>query len=259
MNILQAKQILSAYTMDKEIAAKDPDVKEAFEMMSQDKELEKWFLQEQSFDKAFAEKMESISPPDRLKENILSAYSASNKEDFKVDNHSTNSTSSPKWLWPLAIAACFVALASITLNIIKTRLDSSPIDALITDIVAYDAYGRFQKLEPSDWFEIEKILEKNNAPVLHSVPVKFQNVDIAGCLSFSHNDHRVSLICIKKDESKFFHLYVVDLENSNNFKAIPQPTYKIFNERPAATWTDNFHLNIMLVNDDEKDSLKQLL
>lgn len=258
MDTLQAKQILAAYPVGKK-DVDDAQFREALALVDKDEALREWLMQEQAFDEAFAEKLASFSPPERLKERILSDHTLFSKRLSEIDNRSYRNILGNKWLQPFAIAACFIAITFIGFNLIKAPNSPIGINDFIAGVVEYDAYANLKEFEPGDWFLVAETLEKNNTPVLHSVPVKFQNTEVAGCLSFKHKDHPVSLLCIKKGEDKFYHLYIIDLEGADKFKPIPQPTFKVFNERPAATWTDQSHLNIMLVNDNEQESLKQLL
>src|SRR5437660_3876567 len=195
MNREEAKYLLRAYRVAGQ-DARDPQFREALEMLKHDVELAQWFAQEQAVDRKLAEKIGSFPVPPDLKSKLLAAR--------KI-------VQPPRWwqkpAWLAGAAACGALVVTLVALAIR-----SPGKVQFADFRSYvgtvagDKPGQLD-LMSRELASVRQWLNSRNAPADFLIPAGLNGLPSLGCRVLDWNSRKVSFVCFELENKQMVHLF----------------------------------------------------
>jgi len=204
MTIQEAKLILHAYRPSGEDSA-DPFFSKALELARTNPELGAWFAEQQKFDAAMGQALQSQLPPADLKARILS-------QQILPTAPKRLSFSSFKLLAPLAAAVVFFA-GLFTLHessFFFVGGHAMTLTAFASQALTIKEQGVALGMKSTDPEQLRKWLAERGAPASFVIPPGLRGVPSAGCQSYTINGTKVSLVCFNLGDNRIAHLFIVD-------------------------------------------------
>ena len=245
MNPDEAKTILLLYrpgTADDG----DPQIAEALALARREPELARWLKEHCARQEALRAKFRQITPPDGLKEQIISEQAARGK--IAVWRRNTAFTMA-------AILVALLVLASFwfphgpkddTFAIYRSRMAG----------VALRGYG--MDLVTNNPAQIQAFLAENSAPANYVLPAPLGKTDMAGCAIQIWQGAKVSMICFRTgrplppDQSSDLWLFVVDRAAVKDAPAAGARQFVRINKLMTVTWTQGDKLYVLGTEGDEQ-------
>jgi hypothetical protein len=198
MNSDAAKEILSAYRSNDQDGA-DPIFREALDQMESDRELKKWFDEQQAADRTIREKLATIEPPADLQAKILAGIRGEKVRRFALPQ-----------VW-LAAAACLV-VGGIAVFYSLRQTGSDRFQEFKTDAMAMVSAqgGPVLDLWTADVSQTQNYLRDHQAPYDEWLPNRLKSMETAGCRAFVWKDYPASLTCFRLPNGMLLHLVVID-------------------------------------------------
>jgi anti-sigma factor RsiW len=198
----EAKEILWAYRPEAGDTA-DPKVGEALEAARRDPELMRWYEQQRAVDEAIRAELRQIVVPPGLRERILGAREVRKRVPRRR-------------LTQLVAVAAAVALAVIVGQRF-TADESSGFDAYREKMVEFVSDEYELSAEADDLEGLRRFFAKIAWPSDYVVPEPLKVVPVEGGTAMDWRGHRVSLLCLEREEHEDIWLFVIDRS------ALPDP------------------------------------
>jgi len=205
--------------------ADDPRFAPALELVQRDPALERWFAEQQEFDRTISERLCRLPVPPTLKEELLATQ-------VQVKPSAWNLASA--WLM---LAASLVLVVFVALN---WRNDSVPADfaEYRADIIplAVELSKQLEFRDP-DLAPLEKALAQAGAPVPKTLPPVLRHLPSTGCRVIPWKWRKVSLIYYLP---KGLELYLLVVRR-DGFQGVPPAEIPALAQSGAwsiACWTD---------------------
>lgn len=282
----QARFILRSFRPDGADAA-DPDFADALKLAMENRELGEWLASERAFDAAFANALEAVNLPERLREDIMGCMAAE-RGDFPQAEDETDAawigavatiqapaslrdsvltamdrtvtaeepakvSLSRRWTVPLAAAA------GIALAFLATR-GPSPSETVVSrgvqmDVVkagfiqAYETPGFALEHKQADKQLMINHLRERGLPCPNCLPPGLQDVKGLGCREWVIDDRRGSLICFQMGEHGLVHLLIFRREDvSGDFPTMDHPDITQSGKWSSARWEHDGKVFLLLSN-----------
>ena len=188
----EARLVLAGYRPNGADAS-DPRLAEALALARHDPELAAWFLRQQEFDSAVADRLGAVTPPPLLRDEI---FVSARFHPRRID---------PR----LRLAAVALVLLGFTAGLVSWRV-SSIATAAEADLVMFAANYAFNGItlqkESDDTRALRNWLAAQHAPLPSEWPTALVSLRGLGCRTLSFKGRAVSLICFGQDHE--FHLFV---------------------------------------------------
>ncbi len=224
----------------------DPALAEAFAHMGRDPSLMQWFSREQAMDRAVAEKLAEVVPPQGLREAILAGARA---EMGPASQHAW--WRSPAWM---GIAASLILLLGV-IGFLGKRAEAAP-ETIAEFASDYIAGSFFLSQRSANLDELKGWLSRQHAPLPSELPNGFRQLRSLGCKTLSYNGKDITLICF--GEGKEYHLFVARRSDYPDITALPKPQYLERKGLAAASWSDAEN-HYVVVTDDTLKALRECL
>lgn len=257
MNPSEIKQVLQRVRSNA-IGAEDEQVQRAFQELETNPELKAWFEQEEKFNQAMGNELQSITPPPNLRKNILRAM-----EDAKpASSEIPQSKPAPflNWMLPLAAAAALI----FAFVIFIPQGESPEVSALeaFPDSLAFikktiiENYDFQLEKRSQSLPELQAYLASYGTPNYSEESTKLLSMNPLGCLRLEYKGVDLGLICFE-DQTFVYHVLSAsrnELQNlfpdltSENLPAIfesGQTSFKV--------WTDSQNVNILTHNGSNQE------
>ncbi|MDA0346261.1 MAG: hypothetical protein O3C43_02900 [Verrucomicrobia bacterium] len=200
MDILEAKQILSAYQSGKDHFS-DPHMLEALGLLDKEPELAAWFENQLAFDRQVQEALADAPDIDGLKDAILADYRKARHN--KVVSYIR---------WASAIAAVLLigvgGFLGYAANYNSKMHDYATLREGMSHFIA-KSYFMLDYMD-KDLANIEDWLQDKDAPLYESVPALLAQKEPIGCKKMEWQGHEVSLVCFHREDGKIIHMFVAE-------------------------------------------------
>jgi len=201
MNNKEAKFLLQGYRPNGR-DAQDPQFIEALEQVKRDPVLTQWFSEQQTFDHAISEKVQSLPVPANLKADILAG----------------RKTLRPTTWWTrrstvTALAACFVAMLGLVAILMSSpgSHDFATYRAEMVRFVTDVEKGREPlQLTSGDLASIQGWISENSIHKNVELPRSLTAGSGVGCRVMDWKGESVALACFRLGGGKVAHLLVID-------------------------------------------------
>jgi hypothetical protein len=196
----KAKFLLCAYRPNG-ADAQDEIFRDALNHAARDPELAAWFKEQREFDSVIAGKLEEITPPAGLKSAILAGLE-------------TQPVAKRHRYRPLLAIAALAVLSGMVLYPMYLRdwnnqaRFSGYQQAALAIVTSHMGPGLDMKTP--DFCLTQDFIEENRGPCAPELPVRFRDLNTAGCKIFQWNGHPVSLTCFRLPSGELLHLFVTD-------------------------------------------------
>lgn len=262
MNDQRILEILETYRPGEGMEA-DPEVRQALERAAGDQKLSAKRREIEEFDRVFAEKLQSVKPPESLYADILKQA-----HDRKSLPQGQGKVLFPNWFHPTAFAAAAAIILLLALSFTYWNPPAQPEAARLqtagfSNPVTETAQALYANLRPSfrsrDGSEIVQFLKSRGGMVPESMPGGVPWSQSFACDVIQVDGKTVSLVCFRGPKSgEKFHLFMFQRRDFENVSipGIPQ----ISNDGKAcnATWSDGNMIHV-LYSDSGEENLRQLL
>lgn len=244
----EVKLILGAYRpngTDRE----DVEMAEALENARHDPELNRWFENELAFDTAITSKLQDVSAPHGLREQILAGQRFTRHRSSAMQN----------WA-PLAIAAsiAFAFAAGWWTGTEKGERNTytNGFTEFRSDMVQTLESGIELDARSSDLMQLIDHTRLKSAPSPQSLSIS-SSASPMGCKVIEWKGRKVSLFCFKDNQGQIIHLFVNEIE--------PQGTPTSFSderivarvqELPTLKWSTDDHQFLLVGQTPETDLSK---
>ncbi len=245
MNREEAQFILSAYRPGTE-DDHDPQFQAALDLVRQDQDLARWFVQQQAVDAAFARQLRSALPvPPDLKEYLLLAR--------------RTVLPSPWWrrpAWLAAAASLALLLGSGWGYVRHTQTQRfadfrSTVEPAVMDMVTHNDVMGLDQDQLKSW------LAAQQGHADYVLPSRLAGVGVAGCKVLNWQGHKVTLLCFKTG-GKHADVFVVDAAELPGTAAGPVPVYAVHDGFTTALWRHEGKIYYLAGNISQYD-LERLL
>jgi len=232
MNIEEAKAILRAHSPGR-AGAEDPEIVQALEAVSEDRELARWWAEESALDSKITANLAGEPLPADLRERILSGK-ASLKE---------RAPSAPWWRGFGAMAAALAILvASAALWLHETHQKNPPTlaawqsDSLETLNRVLSSADKLDTLSP-DSSVLRTWLANKQDPSPAALPASLVQLKSLGCKTVTIGDRKVSIICFHTSATQLAHLVTVDAHGLEPRPPDRQPEFIRKGDWVTASWS----------------------
>ncbi|MEO8439786.1 MAG: hypothetical protein ABI540_06135 [Spartobacteria bacterium] len=238
MDEQQARLILESYRPGVDL--EDAEIVAALETAGRNPESARWLEEEQAFDRAIGEHIQSIPAPYGLKTRILARRPAPVTSRFA------------RLILGLAGAVALLFLLAQVADLWRNRgaESSNLLPAYASEMVSFIKVAPSLDLVSPNLRAIMGWLEDEKAIPPH-VPVKLALLDPVGCRVLSFRQHDVTLICFNRESGKLAHLFVVDRAALPGLKPGAAVVFQREGEWMTATWAENDQVYMIAVQGDE--------
>ncbi len=254
MNRDKAKEILQVHPPDAH-PNDDPDVRRAFEKLSEDERLKAWYEEEKAFDRAVAQNLKRFPAPSALKEEILEGA-----------NLRPSVVSFP-WIRPAyAAAAAIVLLTALAWGfLVMDREGASPQVAGETSRASPEFFGdlpSFFEREPdydhfsTDLAELRRHVRDHGGPDPADVfPASLETVKGSRCRVFEQEQKRVSLICMEEQNSVIHFFVIEETRPASPAVTRTEPRFTEMGDWSFADWNESGKTCVLAIR-GSKEKLK---
>lgn len=244
MNNEEAKFILQAYRAGGQ-DANDPQFAEALNQAQKDPEVAAWFAQEKSLDTAISQKLKAYPVPPSLKSGILAGRKVVQLR--------------PAWqrpvVWALAASVAFL----ITFFALWPNLNPASLGSYRKEMAARLTDGHYLlQMTNEDMTKLRQYLATQAGHSDFVLPAGLEGKPGVGCQVLDWNGKKVTLICMRTDQSGFVHLFVINRTDLPNPPPQGAPLFAKAGDWMTAAWTlgDKSYL---LTGRTDRDTLASLL
>lgn len=254
MDNREAKMILSAYRANGADAA-DPFFAEALEQVRHDPELDRWFNEQRHFDQTMHQALQSIQPPQQLRERLLV-----NRRVVQINQ--------PLGWWarlrsrPVAWMAMAASLLLVfTLTWMFYPKSSAPLTTaqLIQEVIDLKESGKISlgKMggNPDD---LRAWLSQQGSPANFTIPSGLTALGGMGCQSFTIHGNKVSLVCFMLDRERMVHFFIVE-SRALDHPPKAEPSFHRRGRVTVATWSRDGLTYVLLGKDADEQTLRRLI
>ncbi len=239
MNEQEARLILQACPPDA-AERSDPQLVEALQMAERSPELARWLAEEQAFDRAMSAHLAALPAPFGLKTRIL------------AQNAPPPSSRVARWIFSLAGAA---ALLFLLVQVVDFwRGGATPMSAALpsyaSEMVSFVRLPPPLDMESSNLGTIKDWLAQNKK-LSPEVPTNLAALSPAGCRILSYREHKVTLVCFRREKGGLAHLFVVDRSALPMVKPGDAPSFVREGEWTTAIWAEGDRAYMIAVEGDE--------
>jgi hypothetical protein len=218
----------------------DPQFAGALRMLDENRELARWWEEEQAFDKAIATHVAALPEPFGLKTRILARAAAPQRFRFA------------RWMVGLAGAAAVLFLLAQVADVWRnTKVASVALPDYADEMVSFVKMPPPLELMSSDLSAIEHFVSTKDAIVPADMPPRLAALDPVGCRILSFRGHDVTLICFKRDNGGLAHLFTVDRSVLPQVKPGDPVAFERAGEWMTATWSEKDRVYMIAVEGDE--------
>jgi hypothetical protein len=219
----QAKEILLLYrpgTTD----AEDPEVVEALALARHDRELARWFDQQQAFQIAMRAKFRQVKVPEHLRVALLASQ--------KVVPLPVAWWQRPAWLAAAAVILVFLGLAAFWSKPQKPDTFADYLKKMVW--TAENPY--FMDLTNSDMRVLRATLAEKRAPTGYALTPGLQKLPLTGGAALKWRNNTVSMLCFDRGNKQMVFLFVLQ---RSALKDPPPETPKVVSvdELSTASWS----------------------
>ena len=235
MDILEAKQILSAYQSGKDHFS-DPHMLEALGLLDKEPELAAWFESQLAFDRQVQKALADAPDIDGLKDAILADYSKLRKN--KVVRYIQ---------WASAIAA--ILLVSVggflgyAANYNSKMHEYSTLREGMSHFIA-KSYFLLDYLD-KDLTKIEDWLQEKDAPMYESVPALLAEKEAIGCKKMNWKGQEVSLVCFHREDGKIIHMFVAERDGFSEEAIASLDKVMLSHDLETGGWVTDTHVYLL--------------
>jgi hypothetical protein len=241
MNKKEAQFILESYRPGTEDDS-DPLFREALALAKNDPELLLWLEKNDAMDKEVRRALEGITPPETLKQAILSATQAALETHHKQE---TSSTTHAHWWqspWTLSMAASIALTLLIAVSIIDPR--EAEADWTVSRIFDSASAQLNEPLLPeSERVSLGTLKERLNSGDLPHPSTRAEATQ--GYTLLNWDGLSVERWTFSSETGAIYNLYVIDSESLNPEPSISTPLFKQMQETAFAAWTANGALYVL--------------
>jgi hypothetical protein len=235
MNILEAKQILSAYQTGRDHFS-DPHMLEALSMLDKEPDLAVWFENQLAFDRQVHEALVDAPGVDRLKDAILA--------DYRKARHSKV----VRYIrWASAIAALILVGVGGFLGYAANYNSKMHDYATLREGMAYFIAGSYFTLDfvDKDLDRIGNWLVEQKLPMYEGIPDSLAAKEPIGCKKMSWRGQEVSLVCFHREDGKIIHLFVADRSNISEAAIANLDEVLISHDIETGGWVTDTHVYLL--------------
>lgn len=210
MNRDEARFLLAAVRPG-EVDRSDPKIAEAMQLLADDPELQAWFEKSNRFDQAMSDRLAEVAPPEGLRDSILTGMEASGAAHF-----------GRRRAVLFSLAAVLAVAGFLTWLLSGPGIDQGP-EEQIADVSHFERAmgGVLSELQGLDVHssDPQELLHWLREQETVAVPALAASGDSSepgylGCKIVEWRGHRVSLICMKRDDGQSempnLHLFTID-------------------------------------------------
>jgi hypothetical protein len=247
MDSREARFILSAYRPEGQDAS-DPRMAGALEQVRCDPILQRWFDDAVVFDATVTETLRAISPPNELRESILTGLKVSRASLW------------PRRLGKWTIAAALILTASLGWLIWHQTRPAHLADwqkqalEVVSSLVRNESSFDAQSNRPAD---LVAWLHANRLPAPQTLPQNLAKLESLGCKTFSRNGTLVSIICFTRPDGGLIHLVTTSAPApARSRKSAPDVVQR--GKWATATWRQDEEIH-MLALEGSPEQLRSYL
>ena len=249
MTIDEAKLILQGYRAGGE-DDHDPIFAEALQLTRTDQGLARWFNDQQAFETAMREALQSQLPPAGLRDAITMA---------KTTPLSTSRSPSNVFRY-LAVAAAVVLLAGGVIFVGQEMNPSMTVASFARTALDIKEQNRIVLgKENTDPAKLRTWLAERGAPHEFVIPPGLQGVPSIGCQSYLVNGKKVALICFNLGNNQVAHLFVVEKSALADASSDSRPQVRSEHGLAFATWTAGGKSFVLTGDNVTEETLRRLI
>jgi hypothetical protein len=235
MDILEAKQLLSAYQSDKDQFS-DPHMLEALSMLENDAELAEWFEHQLAFDRQVKEALRDAPEPVGLKDSVLQGYRNSKRN--KVIRYVR---------WATAVAAVLLLGVGGFWSYASNYNNKMHEYATFREGMSHYIAGSYFILDflDTDLGKIGHWLEKKNSPMYESIPALLAEKEPLGCKKMAWRGQDVSLICFHREDGKIIHMFVAERSGLSEEAFANLDEVLISHDLETGGWVTDTHVYLL--------------
>jgi len=178
--------------------AQDPFFSEALQQAEKDPALRAWLADQQAFDRQFTAALAGVSAPQEGRALI---------EATMMRRPSRWS----RWWRPLALAASFAVLITLSVSWWRDRTLTLPPEASIAELARTLSENHISLgLMSSDYSTLRTWLTGKQGPLPQALPPGLAQYGLIGCQTWETTRGKVSLICFMDGNKGVYHLYVFE-------------------------------------------------
>lgn len=244
MNNREAQFILSGYRPGGQDAA-DLRFGDALAQARRDPALDGWFQDQLAFDRAIADRLQSVPPPADLRHNILAGV------------HVSARTRWPRPARIAALAAALVLLAALGALFLPR---SAPLPEWQGKALAFLETAAPERLDvlSTNLDELQAWLRDRNAPTAEPVPAVLRDLEALGCKTLQAGGRAVSILCLHRADGGLVHLVITDNRGLPDVPPEREPRFARQGKWMTASWSEGGKA-YMLVTQGEAADLESLL
>lgn len=200
MDILEAKQLLSAYQSDRDHFS-DPHMLEALNLLDKNAELAEWFENQLAFDRQVTDALAEAPAPGALKSSILKDYR--NLKRNKIIR-------TVRWI--SAMAAVLILGVAGFFGYAANYNSKMHQYTTLREGMAHFIAGSYFTLDflTKDLGKINSWLKEKEAPLYDSLPPALLEKEPIGCKKMNWRGQDITLVCFHREDGKIIHLFVAD-------------------------------------------------
>ena len=223
MNKDEARKILSAYRPADEGGA---TFTEALQEIERDPELSRWWAEEQVFDQAIATKVQTMPVPPELKSRLLQSRGPVPHDQG--------------WGRKITLLAATLVVGAILFS--SARGIFQPEDSLANyrdEMVSFVRLTPPLEMKSSELSQLLSQMQKNGMrPTDISLPPRLRELGSIGCRALRFRGHDVTLLCFKRADGRWVHLFILRGMALPGLSHIPDQTYATESDWMTAAWSD---------------------
>ncbi len=237
MNTEQAKEILRLYRPGSS-DEREPEMTAALAQTRRDPELASWFEQHRAFNETFRQRLQQITPPADLKNQILANHLRSRVIVW---------WKRPEFLAAAAVLVMLVCLAAFWLapqpanGLAEFRLRMAK-----TALRPYN-----MDLVTNDLAQIRTFLARTGAPADYALTPPLKQLAAVGCARLKWDNHPISMICFQLKKNSLLWLFVAEGGVFHQVPNLPKPELQPVGKMMTATWTNQGKTYLLAVVGDK--------
>lgn len=243
MNRDEAKEILLLYRPGTD-DADEPQTAQALALAGRDAELSGWLKQHLAQQNRIRAKFRQITPPDGLKQLIISEHAA--EQRARANRRTLVFAAVALVLLCAGIFAFWPANAGNSLVDYRGRM------------VRVALTGYAMDLETNDMEQVRSFLARQGAPADYHLPPGLQKVTLTGCAVEKWNNQNVAMVCFRRSqpnapgEKSDLWLFVIDRSALSGALDMKSPEFAKVKRLSTAMWVEEDKIYLLGLEGDEQ-------
>ncbi len=238
MDDAEVRAVLRAYRAGE--PWEDTRFPEATRRAGADPYLARWWAHEQELDRIIGATLQSPQAPPDLKERLLSRQ-----------GHKTLRRVQRTRLITLAIAA-MVALAAFFGSWNGPFQPAASLADYRGEMVSFVKVEPTVEMRSTQLSHVMEWLRKSGAVSQFEIPQELQKLTPIGSRTLRFRGHDVALICFRRSEGNWVHLFVIDRAALPRFSGGPRPQFSSEGSWTAATWLADDQVYLLALEGDRE-------